>query len=166
MQINKDVVVIDANIAIKWVVEEADSHVADILLTELLSQRKLIAVPALFFSEITNILLKKVRQNFLTIARAREATALLLNTKMEIHWPVDPQISMDALEIAYTHNLPATYNAHYLALAEREQCEFWTADERLYNSVKEHLSWVRLMSDLASVSVADSCPFFALFKNG
>jgi predicted nucleic acid-binding protein len=152
---NKDIVVIDANITIKWVVKEADSRMADTLLTEWINQRKLLVVPVLFFSEIANILLKKVRRNILTIARAREATTFILDTKMEIHWPADPNISIKALEIAHAYNLPAVYDAHYLALAEREQCEFWTADERLYNSVKKHLSWVRLMSDLASVSVVD-----------
>ncbi len=39
--------------------------------------------------------------------------------------------------------LPATYEAHYLALAEREACDYWTADERLCNGVKGELSWVR-----------------------
>ncbi len=39
--------------------------------------------------------------------------------------------------------LPATYEAHYLALAEREACDYWTADERLWNGVKGELSWVR-----------------------
>ena len=28
-------------------------------------------------------------------------------------------------------------------LAEMLACPFWTADERLYNAVKEQLSWVR-----------------------
>ena len=56
------------------------------------------------------------------------------------------------LELASQFKLPARYDAHYLALAEREQCEFWTADERLYNSVKDQLSWVRFMAADASAS--------------
>jgi len=35
------------------------------------------------------------------------------------------------------------YDAAYLALAERLGCEFWTADERFYNAVKDTLSFVR-----------------------
>jgi len=104
--------------------------------------------------EVTNILLKKARRNLITIARAIQAIALLSKMEIKVHYPLNPDMNIDALEIAHTYNLPATYDAHYLALAAREQCEFWTADERLYNSVKGQLSWVRLMSDLASVSAS------------
>jgi predicted nucleic acid-binding protein len=39
--------------------------------------------------------------------------------------------------------LPSAYDdAHYLALAESRQCECWTADERLWDTVKNGLSWV------------------------
>jgi predicted nucleic acid-binding protein len=58
------------------------------------------------------------------------------------------------IELASQFNLAATYDAHYLALAERENCEFWTADERLYNSVRDRFSWVRLMADPLSASMA------------
>lgn len=152
---NRDIVVVDANIAVKWIVEEADSAVADSLLVEWNSQKKFIAVPDLFNYEIANILLKKARRNFITIARAIQARELISKMEIKVYYPLNPDINIDALEIAHTYNLPAAYDAHYLALAAREQCEFWTADERLYNSVKEHFSWVHLMSDLASISVAD-----------
>jgi len=47
-----------------------------------------------------------------------------------------------------THfNRPTAYDAHYLALAEMLGCEFWTADRRLYNAVKEELPWVKWLSD-------------------
>ncbi|HAG99010.1 MAG TPA: PIN domain nuclease, partial [Ktedonobacter sp.] len=52
-----------------------------------------------------------------------------------------------AIEFAHRFHLPATYDAHYLALAQREQCEFWTADARLWNTVKNELNWVRLLGD-------------------
>ena len=35
----------------------------------------------------------------------------------------------------------------YLALAEFQQCEFWTADERLWNSVKRDLRWVHWLGE-------------------
>ncbi len=67
---------------------------------------------------------------------------------------IDTEISLRALEFTCNHKLPASYDAHYLALAERENCELWTADERLYNSVKEQFSWVQLMADPSSASMA------------
>jgi predicted nucleic acid-binding protein len=37
-----------------------------------------------------------------------------------------------ALELAQSLSLPATYDAHYLAVAEDLQAELWTADRRLF----------------------------------
>jgi hypothetical protein len=43
-------------------------------------------------------------------------------------------------------SLPAAYDAHYLALAERVGAEFWTTDRRLANKVREALPWVHLLA--------------------
>ncbi len=51
------------------------------------------------------------------------------------------------MELAERFRRPATYDPHYLALAEREGCEFWTADERLWNAVKADLPWVRWLGE-------------------
>lgn len=47
---------------------------------------------------------------------------------------------------------PAAYDAHYLALAEREGCEYWTADQRLWNTVKAALPWVRWLGNYTPAS--------------
>ncbi len=138
---------VDANIAVKWTVKEDDSHVANALLAEWRNQNKFMMAPYLYAYEISNILLKKVRKNVLTITGAQEAMTSLLDMEIEIRRPLDSKLNIRSLDIAYLFKLPASYDAHYLALAEREQCEFWTADERLYNSVKGQFSWVRLLSD-------------------
>ncbi len=42
------------------------------------------------------------------------------------------------------YNLPATYDAHYLALAEWMEIDLWTADMRLVNSLKPFkVKWVK-----------------------
>ena len=43
-------------------------------------------------------------------------------------------------------NRPEAYDTQYLAVAEREGCEFWTTDSRLYNSVHHTLPWVQLVT--------------------
>ncbi|MBC8099768.1 MAG: type II toxin-antitoxin system VapC family toxin [Armatimonadetes bacterium] len=40
-----------------------------------------------------------------------------------------------AYELAEQLSLPTAYDAQYLAVAEHLGCDFWTADERLYNAV-------------------------------
>jgi len=51
-----------------------------------------------------------------------------------------------ALQLAEALSLPAAYDAHYLALAERVGAEFWTTDRRLANKVREALPWVHLLA--------------------
>jgi predicted nucleic acid-binding protein len=51
------------------------------------------------------------------------------------------------MEFAHRFNLPASYDSHYLALAEREECELWTADRRLQRAVKGQLDWIRTLED-------------------
>jgi len=47
--------------------------------------------------------------------------------------------------LAEAHGLPATYDAHYLALAERLEAELWTADRRLYAAVQAAMPQVNLV---------------------
>jgi len=54
---------------------------------------------------------------------------------------------MTTYALAAQFNRPAAYDSQYLAVAERLGCEFWTADERLYNAVKTHLSWVKWLGN-------------------
>ena len=48
-----------------------------------------------------------------------------------------------AWEIAAAYSFATVYDATYLALAELRGCEFWTADERLFNRVKDTLTFVK-----------------------
>ncbi|CAD7783931.1 MAG: hypothetical protein KCCBMMGE_02340 [Candidatus Methanoperedenaceae archaeon GB37] len=52
-----------------------------------------------------------------------------------------------ALKLAKSFSLPTTYDAHYLALAERLGAEFWTTDKRLVRTVQKVISWVRLLKE-------------------
>lgn len=40
-----------------------------------------------------------------------------------------------ALELAHERSLPATYDAHYVALAERFRVRLWTCDRRLAKEI-------------------------------
>ena len=55
------------------------------------------------------------------------------------------------MELAHRFGIPAAYDAHYLALAEVEKCELWTADERLWNAVRSEVDWVRWIGGSPSV---------------
>jgi predicted nucleic acid-binding protein len=147
-----NVVVVDASIAIKWVLEEPDSDRADALLAEWINKGKLILAPDLLAYEITNVLYQKVGKGEITLDRAKEALAEISLTEIEFDFSSDFAVSTRAIELANHFSLPATYDSHYLALAERKDCELWTADLRMWNSVKGKLDWVRWMGDYSTPS--------------
>jgi predicted nucleic acid-binding protein len=59
---------------------------------------------------------------------------------------------MLALDFADTYGLPAAYDAHYLALADLLDCEFWTDDRRLLQRVGRDLPFVRWLGDFDTVA--------------
>jgi predicted nucleic acid-binding protein len=70
--------------------------------------------------------------------------SLELALELPIHLVNEANLHQRAREIAMQYNLPATYDAHYLALAEWMDIELWTADMRLVNTLKPFkLDWVK-----------------------
>ena len=147
----RNVVVVDTSIALKWVLEEVDSDKADTLLAEWIKKGMLIIAPDLLAYEITNALYRKVRKGEITLDRAKEALAEISLAEIEFDFSPDFALSTRAIELANHFNIPATYDSHYLALAERKGCELWTADLRMWNSVKGKLDWVRWMGDYSTL---------------
>lgn len=63
--------------------------------------------------------------------------------RMDIRTVAYPDLHIRAWELATRFNQPRAYDTQYLAVAEREGCEFWTTDRRLYNAVHNALPWVK-----------------------
>lgn len=143
----KDTVVVDTSIVIKWVLYEPDSPTAKALLAEWIDKGLEILAPALLAYEITNSLYQKVRRGEIALESARIAITKTLTTGLEFDFSQDDTLSLRAIELAHRYSLPATYDSPYLALAEREDCELWTADTRMWRAVKDQIDWVRWMGD-------------------
>ena len=114
--------VIDASVAIKWVIEETGTKEA------LALRRHRLLAPDLLVAECANILWKKVRRRELTEDEAAFAARLLARADIGLEPMRGLLGSATALAIALDH--PA-YDCVYLALAEARGCDFVTADERL-----------------------------------
>lgn len=142
-----DVVVVDANLALKWVLLEEDSTMSMGLLDKWTDERKKIMAPALFTYEVSNILHRQALTGKLTYDEALRGLSKLFSLGILLNFSWYEEMSARAIEFARRFHLPATYDAHYLALAHREQCEFWTADARLWNAVKSELNWVHLLGE-------------------
>ena len=143
----KKAIVVDTSLAIKWVLKEADSEAAEALLLEWSQNEVVVYAPPLLAYEIANALFKNVRTGEISIERAKGAFAEILLSGIELDFPQDHALSLRALELAQKYALPATYDTHYLALAERENCELWTADSRMWRTLQGKLPWVRNLSD-------------------
>ncbi len=140
-----DEIVVDASLALKWVLDEPYTVEANDLLENWRERRSKLLAPALFLYEIANALTKRIQRKQLTLAQGQERLGFFLESG-----PLLQQIGVvhpRALELADRFRLPTAYDAHYLALAEFQQCEFWTADERLWNSVKRDLRWVHWLGE-------------------
>lgn len=114
--------VIDASIAVKWVVEEEGTPLA----LALRQQTKLIA-PELLVAECANILWKKAARGELSKEEALLAAKLLQSAEVELL----PMRSLfeTATSLAIELDHPA-YDCIYLALAVENDCPFVTADDR------------------------------------
>ena len=146
----KNTVIVDASIVLKWVLDEPDSDTADALLTEWTDKGFIVLAPTLLAYEIANILHQNVRKGEITLDRVKEGLAEIALTGLVFDFSQDLSLSMRAVELANKYSLPAAYDAHYLALAERQGCELWTADTRMWRAVRGKLPWVRWMGDYIS----------------
>ena len=86
-----------------------------------------------------------VRREDLTLDDAKLGTRTLLATVVVRDFEAD--VAVRAIELAYGLGQPASYDAPYLALTEREGCEYWNADERLWNAARGILPWVRWVGE-------------------
>ena len=142
-----NVIVVDASLALKWIIREPDSGIAKTLLKRWNADRTDIIAPCLFAYEITNILYRQVVTGKLSYGETKLLLKNLFSIGVLLDFSEYENISMRAMEFAHRFGLPAAYDAHYLALAERENCEYWTADARLLNTIKGKLPWVRKLED-------------------
>ena len=121
--------IIDASIAIKWVVEE--DRTAEALV---LRQKAKLIAPDLLVAECANIFWKKVQRGELLKAEALFAARLLQGAEIELLPTRSLFEAATRMSIEIDH--PA-YDCLYLALAVEKQCQFVTADERFLRKLHQ-----------------------------
>ena len=121
--------VIDASIAVKWVVEEDGTAEALVL-----RQKAKLIAPELLIAECANILWKKVQRGELLKNEALLAARLLQGAEIEL---LPTRFLFEAAtRISIEIDHPA-YDCLYLALALEKKCQFVTADERLLRKLQQ-----------------------------
>lgn len=117
-------IVVDASVALKWVVQEANTEAA----LALPRDHNLVA-PSLWLIETANALRRKVSKGEITAAEATMAWSQLSRAPVEVSDAPDDMAAALDLAISLGHPI---YDCLYLALAIRRDTHMVTADHRFH----------------------------------
>ena len=144
----KSQVCIDSSLVVALLTSERFSQMALALWQEWTLDDREIVAPLLLRYEVTSALYRKAFQKLISMEDARKALGHFLALDIEYVDPPDSPVL--ATELAARFKRPNTYDAHYLALAECLECQFWTGDERLYNATQGSFEWIRWVESHSS----------------
>jgi predicted nucleic acid-binding protein len=136
-------VVVDASVALRWVLRDEKEARVDALLEKWAAGlTEMLALP-LFLAEVTNALYLSVRRKRLSLEEAELALRTIMQLGVQVTQPSD--LYPRSLRLAANYGAANAYDAQYVALAEMQNCELWTADERLATSMKSLPAWIKLV---------------------
>ncbi len=138
---NSSTICVDAGLVVRRVAIPQDAAIQAVWEQWAASEPHLVA-PTLLRYEVTNALYQYQKAGSLSAVAAYQA--LRAAFALPIRLVEDADLSSEALGIAGRFSLPATYDAHYLALAERLGATFLTTDRRLANAVQSAFPWVQM----------------------
>jgi predicted nucleic acid-binding protein len=132
--------IVDASVACKWFIAEADSDGAEALLT----RDSALLAPDLIVPEVCNVACLKLRRGEITAAQA----AAMVESLPDLLDELVPSVQLAARAFAIASSLahPA-YDCFYLALAELRDTRLVTADRRLVARLAR-TPWARLIVGL------------------
>lgn len=136
-------VCVDANLVVRLVADPKDELVRG-LWESWDAEGRLFGAPTLLYFETTNALYRYQRMGLMSSSSVKLALKAALSLPIRLYG--ETNLHPLALDLAERFSLPAAYDAHYLALAERLGAEFWTADQRLADTVGAALPWVHLIA--------------------
>ena len=106
-----------------------------------------LVAPMLLEYEVSSALRKAVTIGWLSQDEVDEALQRLLNLDIEC-WPPTPEQHSSALRWAERLGQSKTYDSYYLALAEQQRADLWTADRRLAHRARQlHITWIHWIGE-------------------
>lgn len=133
---------VDASFLVRLVTSHEDTR-PKLMLESWLDQRLQLVAPTLLYHEVSNALYLYQRVGQMDQEGVLKALSAALALPIQLHGGAE--LHRSALDCASQYGLKATYDAHYLALAERMRADLWTADRRLAKAVQPVLPWVHLL---------------------
>jgi predicted nucleic acid-binding protein len=120
-------VVIDASVALSWVLPAEDTDQALSLRNHTLDNpQTILLVPPTFWFEVANVLWVATRRQRLNNHNALKALDLLIDFEFTVRFAE----LKNCLNLSLNHNL-AVYDTAYLDIAIDQQATLWTMDQRL-----------------------------------
>lgn len=137
-------IVVDSSLVVKWYVPQPYSSKAREILNAYQDGNLLLLAPDLIYAEVGNIIWKLQRFQGLSETDAQA----ILNAFQLVTFVLTPAASLlnDAYCLAVSHQR-TVYDALYVALSLRQQCQFVTADEKLVNAVSSTFQDVILFTN-------------------
>ncbi len=132
-------IVLDASIILKLIFEEKDTPQALQLRENHITREEKIAAPELLYYELANVLATKVA---IPVKNASSALAEIFNLEIEA-FTLGVEEFLSSISVSRKYKI-SVYDASYMILAERLNCDFITADAQLFRKTKD-LKFVRLL---------------------
>jgi len=133
--------VLDASVALKWVLPETDSDKATVLRDDFVAGTHELIAPDVFPSEVLHGLTRAERKNEIAVGEASLLLADLLTTLPRLI-PAVPQLIARAVDLSSSERHSA-YDCLYMALAEAENCELVTADGSLLKKLGAKYAYLK-----------------------
>ena len=132
--------VMDSSFAVRLVVPHSEHALFAGQHAQWIQDGLQIYAPTLWVYEVTSSLGKYHKFGQMTLDEVSEAIEAVLDLDVELVRP-DKALALQANKWRAKLNREAAYDSFYVALAERLQCDLWTADKKLVNAVGE--PWVK-----------------------
>lgn len=137
--------VLDPCIGFKWLVDEEHSDIARLVREDFRRGVHALVAPDVFPIEVAHALTRAERQSRLTPPEGGVLWTELMTTCPALFssLPLLPH----AYQIASAARI-GIYDCLYVALAEQQECEFLTADERLFRTLSADYPFIALLAHL------------------
>lgn len=150
-----DHVCLDSSVLVKMLTWEDGSETAARLMDRIIEDDRIIILPSFAWVEVGSVLRQKVARKEIDQGEAEIAWDKFCSLKLSAY-DDDQELWSLAWSVSVAENLSTLYDAAFLAVAELATkksgsgpCLFWTADEKLVNSLQGRKDCVRLLRDFA-----------------
>jgi predicted nucleic acid-binding protein len=135
--------VLDASVAFHWVLPGAHSSKAQSLRDQYQQGIHVLIAPSVFAGEMANGLTKAERQKLILVGHAERLIEKVFRTLPKIY-PYDPLLDRAVAISSRTRS--GFYDCLYVALAERENCELLTADDKLARNLQTQFPFIKALA--------------------